>query len=139
MRKQIDWQIKFDKFVEANMEKPFEWGKWDCCLFSDACIKAMTGQSLIPKELHWDDKESALETIRDYGNTLKNSIKKASKRKDLEKVNLNYLQKGDLIVMEQDGNNVCGMFNGAKTLGVNKEGIVVLKDFKIIEALRINA
>jgi hypothetical protein len=40
--------------------------------------------------------------------------------------------------MEQDGNNVCGMFNGAKTLGVNEEGIVVLKDFKIIEAWRIN-
>ena len=126
MRKQIDWQIKFDDFVEANTHKPFEWGKWDCCLFSDACIKAMTGQSLIPKELHWDDKESALETIRDYGNTLKNSIKKASKRKDLEKVDLNYLQKGDLIVMEQDGNNVCGMLNGGKTLGVNEEGIVVL-------------
>ena len=70
----MDWQIKFDVFVEANTNKPFEWGKWDCCLFSDACIKAMTGQSLIPKELHWDDKESALETIRDYGNTLKNSI-----------------------------------------------------------------
>ena len=138
MRKQTDWQIKFDNFVEANTDKPFEWGKWDCCLFSDACIKAMTGESLISKELHWDDKESALETIRDYGNTLKNSIKKASKRKDLEKVDLNYLQKGDLIVMEQDGNNVCGMFNGAKTLGVNEEGIVVLKDFKIIEAWRIN-
>tara|TARA_R100001015_G_C4551479_1_gene113251 strand:+ start:382 stop:798 length:417 start_codon:yes stop_codon:yes gene_type:complete len=138
MRKQIDWQIKFDKFIEANMEKPFEWGKWDCCLFSDACIKAMTGQSLIPKELVWKDKESALQTITDYGITLKNAIAKASKRKDLEKVDLNYLQKGDLIVMEQDGNNVCGIFNGAKTLGVNEEGIVVLKDFKIIEAWRIN-
>ena len=138
MRKQIDWQIKFDNFIEAHMEKPFEWGKWDCCLFSDACIKAMTGQSLIPKELVWKDKESALQAITDYGVTLKNSIKKASKRKDLEKVDLNYLQKGDLIVMEQDGNNVCGMFNGAKTLGVNDEGIVVLKDFKIIEAWRIN-
>ena len=138
MRKQIDWQIKFDKFIEANMEKPFEWGKWDCCLFSDACIKAMTGQSLIPKELVWKDKESALQAITDYGITLKNSIAKASKRKDLEKINSNYLQKGDLVVMEQDGNNVCGMFNGAKTLGVNEDGIVVLKDFKIIEAWRIN-
>ena len=51
MKKKIDWQIEFDNFIEKNRFKGFKWGSWDCCKFSNACIKAMTDEDLIPKEL----------------------------------------------------------------------------------------
>lgn len=137
MKKKIDWQIHFNKFIEKNFDKPFVWGKWDCCLFSNACIKAITGESLIPKELVWKDKESALQAITDYGTTLQKSIAKASEKKNLKKVNLNLLQKGDLVVIENNG-QVCGIYDGSKTLGPNDEGIAAISGSKILEAWRIS-
>ena len=53
MKRKENWQISFFNCIETNYNKSFEWGKWDCCKFSDACIKAMTGESLIPKEWQW--------------------------------------------------------------------------------------
>ena len=138
MIKKSNWQSKFDNFVNTNMDKKFMWGKWDCCIFSDACIKAMTGQSLIPKQLHLVDKESALETIRDYGSTLVNSIRKACKEKNLQKVHPSFLQKGDLVIIQQE-TQVCGMYDGSKTIGPSSDGITAISGNKIIEGWRVNA
>ena len=137
MKKKVDWQIDFNKFIEKNFDKPFEWGKWDCCLFSDACIKAITGESLIPKQLVWSDEKSAIQAITGYGKTLKNSISKAAKKKKLQKVDINYLQKGDLVVIDNNG-QVCGIYDGSKTIGPNDEGIAAISGSKILAAWRIN-
>ena len=122
MKKKEDWEKHLNNFVQSNFDKPFVWGQWDCCLFSDACIKAMTGQSLIPKELHWVDKESALETIRDYGITLINSIRKACEQKNLEKIHPSFLQKGDLVIIQQETQD-CGIYDGSETIGPSTDGI----------------
>ena len=58
MKKKEDWQPLFFAFIEESYNTPFEWGKWDCCKFSDACIKAITGKALIPKDLKWKDEET---------------------------------------------------------------------------------
>ena len=137
MKKKVDWQIDFNKFVEKNFDKPFVWGKWDCCLFSDACIKAITGESLIPKQLVWSDEKSAIQAITGYGKTLKNSISKAAKKKKLQKVDINYLQKGDLVVIDNNG-QVCGIYDGSKTIGPNDMGIAAISGSKILAAWRIN-
>ncbi len=55
MKKLPDWQIFFNDFLKENKSKPFEWGAWDCCKFSNALIKVMTGEDLIPKTLRWTD------------------------------------------------------------------------------------
>ena len=137
MKKKADWEIQFNNFVHNNFDKPFVWGKWDCCLFSNACIKAMTGESLIPKQLHWVDKESALDTIRDYGNTLVNSIRKACKQKNLKKIHASFLQKDDLVIIQQE-TQVCGIYDGSKTIGPSGDGISAISGNKIIEGWRIS-
>lgn len=137
MKKKEDWEKHLNNFVQSNFDKPFVWGQWDCCLFSDACIKAMTGQSLIPKELHWVDKESALETIRDYGITLINSIRKACEQKNLEKIHPSFLQKGDLVIIQQE-TQVCGIYDGSKTIGPSSDGISAISGNRILEGWRIS-
>ena len=137
MKKKEDWEKHLNNFVQSNFDKPFVWGQWDCCLFSDACIKAMTGQSLIPKELHWVDKESALETIRDYGITLINSIRKACEQKNLEKIHPSFLQKGDLVIIQQETQG-CGIYDGSKTIGPSTDGISAISGNRIIEGWRIS-
>jgi hypothetical protein len=39
----IDATKKLATFITENMHKPFDWGRWDCCLFACDCVKAMTG------------------------------------------------------------------------------------------------
>lgn len=138
MHKKKDWQTQFNIFVEDNMNKPFVWGEWDCCIFSNSCIKAMTGENLIPKELEWKDKETAYKTITSFGKTLKNSIRIACLKKQLTKIDSNYLQKGDLVIIDSNGDEVCGMYDGSKTIGPSDTGICAISGNKIIEGWRVN-
>ena len=41
-----DWIGRFDRLIEAGRDRPFEWGKWDCCLFVADAILAVTGLDL---------------------------------------------------------------------------------------------
>lgn len=124
MKKKETWQTLFFEFVEANYNKPFVWGKWDCCLFSDACIKAMTGKVLIPKELKWKDEASAMKSIKDYGGTLLKSIDKAAKAKKLTKIKPMFLQCGDLVIWQEES-QMCGMYDGQAILCPSEDGIAV--------------
>ena len=80
MKKLPNWQLMFDSFVENN-NFPFEWGKNDCCKFSNALIKQITGEDLIPKELKWHDEESAMKAIASYGGDIETSIEQACNEK----------------------------------------------------------
>lgn len=138
MKKKIDWQIEFDKFVEKNRFKPFKWGSWDCVTFSVACIKAMTGEDLKPKELKWKNKTEAQKTIKEYGKTLNNSLAKACKKKGLVNVDTNYLQKGDLVVYKEESELV-GIFDGNRFLTPTEDRLGAKQDVNVISAWRVNA
>ena len=75
MKKLPNWESMFHSFVENN-NFPFEWGKNDCCKFSNALIKEITGKDLIPKTLKWHDEKSAIKAIKEFGGTLEKSIEK---------------------------------------------------------------
>ena len=75
MRKQIDWQIKFDDFVEANTNKPFEWGKWDRLkaslmkLIYDKELRQRLGnrgRKLAEKTHNWEKCEERIESLYRY-------------------------------------------------------------------------
>ncbi len=136
MKKLQNWSIKFDDFMTKHKDTPFVWGKWDCCLFSDACIKAMTGESLIPKTLRWSDEKSALKAIRDYGKTLSGAIEKAAKKKKLIPTDPMFIQKGDLLVYKQES-ELCGMYSGSKVLGPSENGLITNQYEEIVAVWRI--
>jgi len=137
MKKKLDWQIEFHKFIDENRFKGFAWGSWDCCKFANACIKAMTGEDLIPKELSWKNEEEALKSIKDYGGTLKNSIKKASKKKNLLEIDLDHLQIGDLVVYKEESQLV-GIYDGNFVLTPTDNKLGVVKNANILSAWRID-
>jgi len=137
MKKKLDWQIEFHKFIDKNKFKGFAWGSWDCCKFANACIKAMTGEDLIPKELNWKNEEEALKSIKDYGGTLKNSIKKASKKKNLLEIDLDHLQIGDLVVYKEESQLV-GIYDGNFVLTPTDNKLGVVKNANILSAWRID-
>lgn len=135
MKKVDGWQYEFDIFIEKAYCKSFSWGSWDCCKFSDACIKAITGESLIPKSLKWSDEKSALKSIKDYGGTLNNAIKKASKGK-LTEVAPFKMAKGDLVVYKEESELV-GMTDGMKIIGPTDGGLTFKQNVEIVSVWRI--
>tara|TARA_Y100001968_G_C18942510_1_gene519392 strand:+ start:8 stop:421 length:414 start_codon:yes stop_codon:yes gene_type:complete len=136
MKKKEDWQSNFFTFIEENRSTPFKWGEWDCCLFANAGVKAMTGEDLIPKKLKWNDEKSALEAIESYGGTLLKSIKKACREKKIESIDKAFATTGDLVVFEEDS-ELAGLHDGYSVLAPGTTGVVVKKEAKIMEVFRI--
>jgi len=137
MKKKEDWEIKFHDFVFKNKDRPFAWGKWDCCIFSNECIKAMTGKNLIPKELTWKDEETAMKSIKEYGGTLLKSIDKACKKNKIKSIDKNFISKGDLVVFKEE-TQLAGICDGFSILGPTDDGISVKKDVDVLKVWRID-
>jgi len=43
MRKK-DWSEKLVSYLLDNLDAPFEWGTFDCCLFAANAVREMTGK-----------------------------------------------------------------------------------------------
>lgn len=125
MKKLPNWEPMFHDFVKNN-NFPFEWGKNDCCKFSNALIKQITGEDLIPKKLKWKDEESAMKAIKSYGGDLEISIEKACNAKGVGEIDKAFMTCGDLVIYEQNGSNLVGMCNGFGILTPTDDGIAVL-------------
>tara|TARA_R100001460_G_scaffold26422_1_gene53419 strand:+ start:661 stop:1077 length:417 start_codon:yes stop_codon:yes gene_type:complete len=137
MKKKEDWIDIFFEFIRENKDKPFEWGKWDCCIFANACIKAMTGQNLIPNTLKWKNEETAMKAIKDYGKTLKGAVTKACKTKKLQEVKPAFITTGDLVVFKEDSELV-GISDGFNILAPSEDGIAFKSHDLIVKGWRIN-
>jgi len=137
MIKKSDWSIEFDQFITKNRFKPFKWGSWDCCKFSNACIKAITGEDLIPKELKWKNEAEAMRSIKEYGKTLAKSIAKACKEKGVMQVDKAFMQKGDLVVYKEESELV-GISDGVKVLTPSDDMVVAKQNVNIISVWRVS-
>ena len=137
MKKKEDWQPLFFAFIEESYNTPFEWGKWDCCKFSDACIKAITGKALIPKDLKWKDEETAMAAIKSYGGTLGKAIDKAAKAQKLTMIKPGFLQCGDLVIWKEES-EMCGMYNGIAILCPSEDGLAVKESELALRGWRID-
>jgi len=135
--KKTDWNILFDQFIEENRFKPFKWGSWDCCKFSNSVIKAITGEDLIPKELKWKTEQEAMRSIEQYGKTLSKSIAKACKKKGVTEVDKAFMQKGDLVVYKEESELV-GMSDGVKVLTPSDDMVVAKQNVEIISVWRVS-
>lgn len=127
----------FDSFVENN-NFPFEWGKNDCCKFSNALIKQITGEDLIPKELKWHDEESAMKAIASYGGDIETSIEKACNEKGVGEIDKAFMTCGDLVVYEQNSSSLVGMCNGFGILTPTDDGINVVENSLALRVWRFD-
>ena len=127
MKKLPNWESMFHSFLENN-NSPFEWGKNDCCKFSNVLIKEITGEDLIPKTLNWHDEESAMKAIESYGGDIESSIEKACTEKNVGEIDKAFMTCGDLVVYKQEGSYLVGMCNGFGILTPTDDGINVVNN-----------
>lgn len=122
MKKLAGWEQRFHEFLISNRRRPFAWGEWDCCIFTNAAVKSITGENLIPSELQWKDEESAMQAIEKYGKTLTRSVAKAAKAAGLTTVHPADVQKGDVVIIKEMGGRVAGICDGHAVLCPSDDG-----------------
>jgi hypothetical protein len=110
--KKNNWRVLLNEFFVQNKSRSFEWGKWDCCKFTNAAVVAMTGDDLIPEELKWTDEKSAMQAIKKYGKTLGLSVQKAANAAGLQMVRPDEVALGDVVVIKDNGGQVAGVCDG---------------------------
>ena len=137
MKKLPNWEPMFHDFVKNN-NFPFQWGQNDCCKFSNALIKQITGEDLIPKKLKWNDEESAMKAIASYGGDLETSIEKACNAKGVGEIDKAFMTCGDLVVYEQNGSSLVGMCNGFGILTPTDDGINVVDNSLALRVWRFD-
>lgn len=137
MKRLPDWDIKLSEFLKENRERDFEWGKWDCCIFANACLKAISGKDVIPKTLKWTDEESAFKAIKEYGGTLDKALEKAALAAGMEAVDVNFVTTGDLVVVMDENKPVAGISDGSRVMSPSDGGYAFSLPSTIEKAWRI--
>lgn len=138
MKKLDDWHRRFHEFLVQNKGRPFVWGEWDCCKFTDAAVQAITGERLIPRHLDWHDEPSALQVIENYGKTLTRGVAKAAKAAGLQTVHPADVQKGDVVIVKEMGGRVAGICDGYAILCPSDDGYTYRSKDQAHRVFRIN-
>lgn len=139
LNKKQDWRISFDKFVNASQNKLFEWGTWDCILFTDAMIKKLTGKNLLPKQWKWTNKEEAMKAIKKYGKgkglaaAIDNAVDKVQ---GIYRIDPMFMTKGDFLVYKEE-TELTAIFDGFKILCPNSDDGLIVKDPITVEILAV--
>ncbi len=138
MKKLKNWEQQFHRFLCENKDRKFRWGRWDCVIFANAACKSISGEKLIPEYLYWENKRTAVKTIKEYGETLLNSMIKGTKEKGLKEVPKHEIKKGDICVYNSNGKNITGVCDGYAILSPASEGYAYSDMNTAIKVFRVN-
>jgi len=120
--KLADWQIYLHRYLSENKNRDFEWGDWDCIIFANGALKAISGANVMPSELEWRNEQEAIEAIHAYGRTFANSIKMACKNAGLERIDVQQITAGDLCIYMNDNEELCGICDGFALISPSDNG-----------------
>ena len=63
-----DWANRLNTYIEQHLNTPFEWGTFDCCLFTADAIQAMTGQDFAAEfRGHYSSLRGSKHALKKYG------------------------------------------------------------------------
>ena len=127
MKKLVGWQTLLHHYLSENKNREFAWGDWDCCTFANGAIKAITGSSVLPPELSWQNESEAMEAIHSYGRTFANAIKMACRAAGLEPIDVQHITAGDICVYMNDNEELCGICDGFTLISPADQGYAFTK------------
>ncbi len=139
MKRLPGWEQALLKIIQEQGGTPFEWGTHDCCLFSAACIDAMTGTNPMTDFIgQYRDRKSGLLALKKFG---KGSLLKTLVALFGPWKHPSLAQRGDLVLrVERTGSSV-GICLGKDSAFVGEEaenqGLVFLPTLSTTKAFSI--
>ena len=139
MKKLPQWETHLFNFINNNTERPFAWGKWDCCIFAVEGIKAMTGKTMM--KIQWQNKKEAYKFIANTGRTLNKVTSKYAKQSNIKTIEKNFITAGDIVLLEDhlnDNEELIGICTGNLIACVSEEGITYRENSRAKKVWRLN-
>lgn len=117
--KRYDWTRRLYSVIEAHKDTTFGWGHHDCCLFAARCVDAMCDTEYeAGLQAEYQDERSAMAYIASFG-----SIKAAVDSWLGEPQNLNFTQRGDVVLFDNDGRETLGICLGRDIVSTGEMGL----------------
>lgn len=117
-----DWDYQFNELLIEVAKRPFEWGKWDCCIFAGSVIQAITGANPATAFMgEYTDKQEAAGKIREIGASGVFDIMTAI---GFDEVPVTLAQRGDIVYHQ--GHNALGSCKGVYSSFVTSSGLMDL-------------
>ena len=128
MQRRSEWQRVLDEFLRVIQYLPFEYGKWDWCLFVCEAIIAMTGVDLADFcRGAYSTRASALQAISEQLGTASIQVvaEKAAAAHHMPEVPVSRAHRGDMVLMARGRNYSLGLIalNGRDVIVASKRGL----------------
>ena len=142
MQRRPDWQRLLDEFLRANQNRPFEYGKWDCCLFVCDAIAEMTGIDLAaPYRGKYSTRIGALRAINEQVgiNSIRAVAEDAAAVHEMPVVPVARAQRGDMVLVARGRDHSLGLvaLNGREAIVVSKCGLWRLPLSRAVRAWQV--
>jgi len=115
MRKE-NWFEELSAYLDRVRDKPFKWGEHDCCIFTGACVEAMTGVDYLAPYLGYKTKTGAKKALK--GITLLKTLTKLFGKP----VPVACAHRGDIMYIVTDDGPCIGICLGETAVFVGREG-----------------
>ncbi len=127
------WERHLLDFIASRRAEPFAWGANDCCTFANGAALAVTG-------------ENVMEGVRPYSTALgaARALVEAGCRSFEELVDrllpvvpVGLAKRGDLALIEKDGNGLLMVVEGETLVGPDTSGVMRLPRARAVKAWRV--
>lgn len=92
-----DWPERLSRYVEANANRVFRWGTFDCAQFANGAVEAMTGQAVARCNCYTDSKE-AREIM---GCSIPRFVSRIARQQGWRKIKPAAAMRGDVVIAKQ--------------------------------------
>ena len=128
MQRRSDWQRVLDEFLREHQNRPFEYGKWDCCLFVCDAIIAMTGVDLADSYRGaYSTRAGALQAIGEQLGTasIQAVAAHAAAAHHMPEVPVHQAHRGDMVLIARGREYSLGLvaLNGRDVIVASKRGL----------------
>jgi hypothetical protein len=126
-----------DDFIASNMDRPFEWGRHDCCLFAADWVLELTGIDHAKAfRGQYSTGFGASKKLLPFGGVV--GVFDASEA--ITHIRTGYAGRGDLVAAKigERGEIGVGVCLGSRSAFVGMDGIYFMQTHKITNAWRIN-
>ena len=123
IRRFEDWPARLGDALAAAGDRPFEYGKHDCCLAVCDVVLAFTGADLAADFRGYKGAAAARRILKRHGGVV--GIATAiAKRHRIPEVHPGLAQRGDVVIVDKDGDKALGIVDptGSRVVAAARAG-----------------
>lgn len=118
--------------IDVDRQKPFVWGKNDCCLFAADCVEMITGFDLAKDYRSYKTKAGALRMLKKYGGVA-GIAEVIAKQHGIPEIPPLNAQRGDVCLFDIGRGDTLGVVAGEHIFAPGQDGLI---GFPILQAVR---